>query len=846
MDFSESISQAALQSENEILQIFQTSRTGLTNKEALQRIDQYGPNVIPTKEKTLFHLFLKQWNDPFVYLLLVASILAFGSKDVYNGFLILFFIAIDVFFSFYQEAKARNILLYLNKKLALTCTLLRDNKIISIDKTLLVPGDIVIFTAGTIVSADIRVLEAHSLVIDESILTGESTNIIKTSQPLTTPTDEIFKMNNILFAGSHILRGQGKGIVIATGTQSQIGSIAQLVAEVRPPSSYVKGVKQFSKTIALIAFVSIPLIIIIQFIINPTVQAANLIIFAIALIVGIIPEAFPAVIAFALGRAAITLDKNNVIIKRLSSIEDLADIDILCVDKTGTLTENKMNIADIIAQDTNELLLFGLLSIEDPHFLTNFDAALLEKIDPVIRQKAATFKLIFKKTFDSESLTSNAVVQDSKGEKYLIVRGAPEVLLQISSHFNKPKKTFENLFKEKGEEGKRILAIAIKPIKNDKFNSSDENNLTFLGFFSFIDPIKPSAQRTIESAKKFGINVKVLTGDAKEVAYFITKEIGLISSPQQIINAQELKKLSDAAFEKTCFDNIVFSRVTPTMKLKILNTLQKKYAVGFLGDGINDTPALQAAHVGIVVKEAVDIARQAADIIILEKNLSILIFAIKEGRKIFANIDTYVKTTLSSNLGNYYSIGLLALVLPYLPILPIQILLVNLLSDLPLLAISTDHVLPKDLKEPKQYQLGKGLFFILFLASISVFLDLALFGLYYNTIPIPLIRTLWFILSVLTEIGLIFIVRNHSFFYSKPYPSIALITASLTVILFTVALPFTNLGHLFSFSLPTYSELLTISFLLVSYLIINELAKLFYFKKISPSSTKKNKKKSSF
>ncbi len=840
MNASKNISQWTLQSVTEILQTFKTSLTGLTNQEAEQRYQEYGPNIITGKETTLFHLFIKQFNDPFVYLLLIASILAFASKDIYNGFIIIFFIAIDIFFSFYQEAKARNTLLYLNTKLASDSTIIRHNNIITINKTSLVPGDIVIFSAGTIVPADIRILEAHSLIVDESILTGESANVIKSSQPLATSPDEIFKMNNILFAGSQILKGQGKGVVIATGITTQIGSIAQVVAEIRPISSYVKGVKQFSKIIAFIAFVSIPLIVAIQFIINPTVQITQLIIFAIALIVGIIPEAFPAVIAFALGRAAIALEKNNVIVKRLSSIEDLADIDILCVDKTGTLTENRMVLEDIIGQQGDELLLFGLLSIEDPHFLTNFDKAILEKISPAIQSKAQAFKQIFKKPFDFESLSSSVIVQDNAGNNYLIMRGAPEALMTVSSHFYKPQKTLEHLFNEKGQEGKRTLAIAVRQIEDHKLNFRDENNLTFLGFFSFIDPIKQSVQTTIESAKKFGIDIKVLTGDAKEVAYFITKEIGLISSPQQIIGSQELKQLSDPLFENACFDKVVFSRITPIMKLKILNTLQKKYAVGFLGDGINDTPALKAAHVGIVVKEAVDVARQAADIVILEKNLSILIFAIKEGRKIFANIDTYVKTTLASNLGNYYSIGLLALILPYLPILPIQILLVNLLSDLPLLAISTDHVLPKDLKEPKQYQLGKGLFFILLLASISVFLDLALFGLYYNTIPIPLIRTLWFMLSVLTEIGLIFIVRNHSFFYAKPYPSTALLIASLAITIVTVALPFIKLGHLFSFSVPTSSELITISLLFISYLLINELVKLFYFKKISPSSIKKN------
>ncbi len=849
-----SLSQMTALSVSDVIRALDSSLSGLTQSEASERQKLFGSNSMPSYERGLFRLFLQKLNDPFVYLLFIAASLSFVIGEKMNGMLLLIFILINALFGFFQEARAHKALKYLKKKLAATCSVKRDGKLITIDKSQLVPGDIVFLEGGAIVPADMRIVEDYNLIVDESILTGESVDIAKTSDALAKGATDIFDMKNMLFAGSHVMGGDGYSVVVAIGAHTQMGAIAQVVANVRPTSNYLKQVKQFSKMIALTALISIPLIMIGHYWVNKTASVGDLIIFAIALIVGIIPETFPTLITFALATAALRLAEHKIIVKRLLSIEDLGDIEILCTDKTGTLTENKMVLEQIVSDDADALLLYGFLSATKPFdpitisssdekkqrsldlmrstdVSTGFDTAIAEKMTPELLEKADGFVRESEIPFDSDRIRNTVSVRDSSGNELLIVRGAPELILELSAQISQPKEEIKKQFEQLGRQGRRILAIATKKITTKKISIDDEKDLTFVGFFSFIDPVKKSARETIASAQKFGLRLKILTGDTPEVAAFVAQEIGLVSSKDQVVNARDLAGMAQEDFQAACEKYVVFARITPIMKLNVVNALQKKYSVGFLGDGINDTPALKAAHVGIAVQEAVDVAREAADIIVLEKSLSIIIFAIKEGRRIFANINTYVKTTMSNNLGNYYSLGILSLLLPYLPILPIQILLVNILSDMPLLAISTDNVLSQDLREPKRYQFNKDFLLIVLLAVIGSLPDISIFAL-YRAAPESVARTLWFIVNIVTEIGLIFIVRNRRFFFSKPYPSLALIVASCVVTSVSLALPFTTLGQqYFYFVIPTIAQLITIVGILIVFLALSEIVMLVYYRK---------------
>ncbi len=827
---SYAISQAGIKSSQEILNDLATSLQGISRQEAEERLKTCGPNAVTKKEYGLVTIFIRQLKNSFVYLLSAASFFSLLIGELGNGLILLFFVAFDVLLSFYQEAKSYRTLLLLKKELPRVVTVIRDNRQLDIHQTLLVPGDIVLLKAGMIVPADIRVLQAQNMVADESILTGESIQVAKSAEPLKKQVQELNEMGNMVFAGTVLMSGIGLGVVIAIGENSQLGSIEGLIAKIKPESSYEQNITKLFKMLAHIALITVPTIVIIQAIINPTTHILGLITFAIALIVGILPEAFPAVMAFSLARGALLLAKHDIIVRRLTAIEDLGDIDILCVDKTGTLTESKLVLQKVVASDQDTIVLWGLLSAATDDSKAGFDVAITSYASEKVKEKTKSFRRLAEIPFDSERIRNSELVEDEKGERILIVRGAPEVLLNISSQTEQPRDELEKQFVEVGEEGGRILGIAIKKITQESITKDDETDLTFVGFFIFFDPIKKTVKATLKRAESFGVAIKVLTGDAKEVAFFVAKEVGLLQSAAELITGAELNELSEAEFENACLKYTVFARINPSIKFRIVKSLQKNHDVGFLGNGVNDAPALKTANVGIAVKEAVDVARESADVVLLRKDLSVLIDGIEQGRKIFANINTYVKTTISSNIGNHYSLGFFALLLPFLPLLPIQILLVNLLSDLPLLTIVTDNVLPTNLKEPKRYQLNKGLLYMFLLASISIIPDIILFAL-YRRLPERRFQSLFFILGILTEVALVFVVRTHTFFLRKPYPSVPLLLASVLVAMMAIAIPYSRLGnYLFAFVPPLPSEVITIIGLVFVYIGMSETMKLIYFR----------------
>lgn len=816
---------------------FKTSTQGLSEKEVKNRQTVYGLNEVKVKETGLLDVLIRQFKSPFFYLLFVVSIISLLIGEKIDSVVIFLFILINTSLGFFQEARAVRTASLLKKYLPQKTKVIRDGEIKIIEQQFLVPGDVVIIEAGNIVPADLRVIETENLIVDESVLSGESVPIPKISETLSEKAQEIFEAKNVVFGGTSIISGESEGIVLATGKNTVIGEIAKLTAETARQSVYERDLLNLSRLVLRIVVATGVVVFLANLIVRGGANALQFLSFSIALVVSIIPEALPVVVTFALSQGALRMAKKKVIVKRLSAVEDLGDIEVLCIDKTGTITENKLWLHGIYSADKNRCLLYGFLassciengaeSIRDP-----FDVALFREVPRETRRYSRKIKTICEIPFNSFRMRNSVLVKMPEKDKLLIVRGAPEIILRLSSKLEgeADRLKIEKEIEKEGREGKRVLAVAFKKFKEDEFSDDDEKGLTFLGYFSFHDPLKSKANEAIHSAKEMGIQIKIITGDSKEVAGKIGKEVGLITDPEKVILGETLDSLSSDEFEKACHEFSVFARISPKTKYEIVESLEKKYEVGFLGEGINDAPALKIANVAIAVREGVDISREVSDIILLQKDLRILVDGIEEGRKIFSNINKYIKCTLASNFGNFYSIAAISLFIPFLPMMPVQILLVNLLSDFPLIAVASDNVDAKELKKPKLYKLESMILLVFCLALVSTIFDFVFFGLFFKAGERNL-QTLWFIESIVTEILLIFSIRTSGLFFKAKFPSFPLAALAVITIATTVFLPFTQAGHeFFHFVSPPINSLMIVLSLLIGYFFLSEIVKLIYFK----------------
>lgn len=849
MDFS----QYTNKNIKEIFEELESSENGLSESEAKKRQKIYGLNEIKAKEVGIFDILIRQFKSPFFYLLFIAAITCFLIRQFVDGFIIFAFVFINVSLGFLQETRAQRAIYLLKKYIPSKTKILRSGSVKIIDKRFLVPGDIVVLETGDMVPADLRIIKAENFLVDESVLSGESMPLTKTSAPLSQKTQEIFEASNVAFAGTLIVSGRAEGVAVSTGKETVIGRITKLVSGIKRESDYEKDLFKLSKIVLRTVVITITFIFLANLAIKGTASFSEMLVFSLALIVSIIPEALPVVITFAFSEGALKLAKEKVVVKRLSAVEDLGNIEILCTDKTGTLTKNKLELKDIFAKDKEKILLYSLLVsnwsesiIQDN--LNPFDSALYKKAPDNVRQSLRKFKKILEFPFDPHRLRSSALLENEEGKLILITKGAPEVILKLSSKFEYGlgNLELEKKIKQRGMEGKRILAVAFKEYGKRDFSENDEKNMIFLGYFAFEDPLKETAKEAINLARRLGVAIKMITGDSKEVAGHVAKEFALVNSSKEVILGETLNSLSEEDFEESCHRFSVFARVSPETKLKIIKSLQKKYTVGFLGEGINDTPALKIANVGIVVQEAADVPRETADIILLEKDLKVIVNGIKNGRNIFSNINKYIKCALASNFGNFYSIAVISLFVNFLPMLPVQILLGNLLSDFPLIAITTDSVDPEELRKPKSYQFSYFIRLIICLALVSTVFDFLFFGIFYGILyrnQPAILQTLWFIESILTEVTLIFAIRTQHSFLKTKRPSLTLITLAIIDSLFIVLLPFSSWGQrFFHFAHPPISAVLIVFSLVFSYFITSEIVKLIYFHvKPPPNSSIKSR-----
>lgn len=817
----------------EVFTDLKTSRSGLSQEEVFLRQKEYGLNEISTKENNFFDILIRQFHSPFFYLLFIAAMVALFIGEKIDTIVILMFVAANILIGFIQEFKAERAVSLLKNLVHQKVKVLREGSEEIVEKKYLVPGDVVLLEGGDIIPAELRVFDVQNFLVDESVLTGESVPVSKVLEESPKEEKETFKANNILFAGTAVVSGKAQGIVVAMGKDTSFGQIIKLVATNNHQSAYEKNLLYFCRLILKIVVTTVVLVFLLNLIIKGPANIFEFSLFCIALIVSILPEALPAVVIFALSRGSLKMAKNHVVVKRLSAIEDLGNIEVLCSDKTGTLTQNKLSLEKIISADKNKALLYALLGSgnKKSQNVNPFDVAFFARADYGVLENLKKYEVISELFFDSFRMRASYLVKNLKGEKILITRGAPEIVLRRCSKFSGSfeRKEIKEDIEREGLDGKRILAVAFKKLDKNNISEKDEGGLTFLGYFVFEDPLKNTAEEAVRLSRKLGVQIKIITGDSKEVSGYIAKKVGLITSYEKVILGQDLEKLYQDDFDNACEDNAVFARVSPETKYKIIKSLQKKYEVGFLGEGINDVPALKVADVGIAVAGATDIAREASDVVLLQKDLRVIIDGIKNGRNIFANINKYIKLTLASNFGNFYSIAAISLFINFLPMLPIQILLTNLLSDFPFIAIATDSVEVEELRKPKMYQLHMVLPLIISLALVSTVFDFLFFLIFYKQQP-GVIQTLWFIESILSEIVLIFIIRTRLLFWKAKRPSVWLLSLILIDGIFIVALPFFAFGHeLFHFVTPPIFQLFIVIALVGAYFAASEVVKLVYF-----------------
>ncbi len=810
---------------------------GLSREEAASRLVKFGPNEVAGQEAAWWSILLRQFKSPFIYLLIFASILALALGEIIDALLIFLFLAINAGLGFYQEYRSEKTIELLKKYVVSYSKVLRGGKIISINSKELAPGDIIIVETGDRIPADIRFIEAASLTVDETILTGESISVHKTVDALKEEASDYYEAVNLGFAGTTVLNGEARGIVIGTGANTAMGKIARLTGQTRHISNFEKGISSFSKFILKLVGVTLLFVFAANvFIKGDKLDLAELTLFSIALAVSVIPEALPVVTTFSLSRGARKLAKKKVVVKRLSAVEDLGGIEVLCTDKTGTLTENSLVVSGVYHKSLPDTILYANLAASsvEKKKLEPFDIALWEKLGDEFKKKIKNYSRVAEMPFNPES-KRNIVAMSNNGQYELITRGAPEVIVDFCPELNNEnKKEINRWIRDEGRQGRRVLAIAKRELRSKDIDiEKNDHGYLFVGLVSFADLIKSSAYEAVQQAISLGVKIKILTGDSKEVAGAVAHQIGLIESPEEVVTAAEFASMPNSKKEKALLKYAVFARVSPEQKYNIIKILQEKYEVGFLGEGINDAPALKVAGVSLVVDKAADIAREAADIVLLKKSLQVILDGIEEGRVVFANTSKYITSTLASNFGNFFAVAIASLMIDFLPMLPLQILLVNLLSDFPMIAISTDTVDKKELKSPQKYNIKDIAILAIVLGFVSTVFDFIFFGLFFRISP-GVLQTNWFIGSILTELVFLFSVRSKDFFLKSKPPSAVLLVLTILAFLVTIILPYSGLGQaVFNFTRPSVYHLTLILSIVAVYFVCTEMVKLIYHKSLN-------------
>ena len=832
----------------EFLRELNTSEKGLDDTEAARRLEEYGLNEIPSAgRRTSFSMFVSQFKNPLVYVLIFASALAGFLGEITEAVIIIVIMLANALLGFIQERKSERAVDELRKYLSYTAMAVRKGRKIAIDTSKLVPGDFVHLAIGDVVPADIRLLDADEFQTDESVLTGESTPVDKDTIPVELDNPLPHQLSNIALMGSTVTNGSGVGVVAATGRKTYFGHVASKLSLLPPMTDFQKNIAGFGNFLVKV----ILLLTVFVFLVNSVLGHGvfESLIFSLALAVGIIPEALPVVITVGLSDGAIRLVKKNVVVKRLEAIENMGNIDVLCTDKTGTLTQNKIKVEDIVDPNgTSDLRLikFALLCntavVEGDRILGNpIDVAIWGYAREKKFDEAGlnAFTRVHEIPFGFNRRRMSVVVEISD-RRLLITKGAPESILGVSTAVgneieNQPisqaTMDLNALIEKYRQAGNRLIALACKTIeKKLDYSVADEGGLTFVGLLFLSDPPKEDSAPAISQLKSLGIKLKILSGDDPVVTADVCRRLG-IDFEGRVLTGVDIENMQEGELRQAVEGNDVFGRVTPEQKYAIVDALRKNgHVTGFLGDGVNDAPALKLADVGISVDSGVQVAKEAASIILLEKSLGVIADGVAEGRKAFGNMTKYIMNTISANLGNMFTLAVGSLFLPFIPLLPSQILLTNLLSDAPLLTISTDRLDEEGLRAPKRWNIGLIAKFALFFGLISSIFDfVTISSLVYLLHAGPeLFRTGWLIESVMSEILVTFSIRTRRKFF-KSRPSNLLIVASVIMASTTLFIVYSPIGLFFEFVKPPLWFLGLIFGVLICYFLFVEGLKHLFF-----------------
>jgi Mg2+-importing ATPase len=800
---SERLIDSARQSPEELFRVLETGPNGLTGEEVEDRRRRYGMNEVAREKKR--SLPARLWDNvknPLVILLTALGAISFATGDVRATAVIGIMVVLGVVLRFFQELRADGAAEKLRAMVKTTATVLHGGERHEIPLHDLVPGDIVFLSAGDMVPADVRLLSAKDLYINQAALSGESMPVEKTAALPPAGMNNPLEMTDLGFLGSNVESGTGTALVVQTGAQTYFGSMAATLTGARIETSFDKGINSFTWLMIQFMAVMVPAVFLFNGFSKGNWLEAFL--FALAVAVGLTPEMLPMIVTVNLSKGAIAMSAKKVIVKRLNAIQNFGAMDVLCTDKTGTITQGRIILKrhlDVSGNENEQILNLGYLNSYHQTGLKNLlDAAVLEHVG--IEEKVAalgTFRKIDEIPFDFKRKRMSVILEDQTGRQLLLCKGAVEEIFAICDRVEVRGEVLtrsaehddhrQQLVNRLNGEGFRVIALAYKEFPagegRREYSVTDEAGLILKGFLAFLDPPKETAAEAIRRLRALNVAVHILTGDNELVTKTICRQVGL--PVDNVLLGPDIERLSDADLAQAVEGVTIFAKLSPADKQRIIRALQSHgHVVGFLGDGINDAPALRAADVGISVDSAVDIAKEASDIILLETSLTVLEQGVEEGRRIFGNITKYIRMAASSNFGNMFSVLGASLVLPFLPMLPIQVLINNLLYDFSQTTIPSDTVDPEWLTRPRKWEIGNLRRYILFIGPISSIFDYATFGVMLFVFGAwnnpALFHTGWFVESLFTQTLIIHVIRTNKIPFLQSRASGALITASLIIV----------------------------------------------------------------
>jgi len=826
-----------------LLASLQTKASGLSTLDAQKKLVNYGKNTIVSKNKTSpFVLFLTQFKNPIILILLFATIVSIYVGEQTDAIIIFFIIILSGLLSFWQEYTASKSMEKLLDMVRITTTVLRDDKEVTVNNEDVVPGDIVLLSAGSMVPSDGLLLESESLLVDESALTGEPYPIEKQASILDENTP-LADRTNSLWMGTHVVSGSGKLIIVNTGSYTKFGEISQQLSIKKPETEFERGIRKFGFMLMIITIILVFTIFAVNIFLKKPLLDTFM--FSLALAVGLTPQLLPAIVSINLSRGSKVMAKEKVIVKRLSSIENLGSMNILCSDKTGTLTDGNVKVKDSLSVAGNfseKVFLYAYLN-------SMFESGFVNPIDTAIRTyktlDISEYKKIGEQPYDF--IRKRLSVFVTKGNnplaaKTIITKGAFDKVIDICTKIETDKGTIDNIekyyddivakYQELSTNGYRTLGIAYKDCEENttQLTRDDESDMIFLGFITLFDSPKEGIKDTIQKLENLGISLKIITGDNRFIAANVMQQLGYPDA--KILTGAEIRDINDIALIHQALQTKVFAEIEPNQKERIILALKKSdNVVGYIGDGINDVSALHDADVSISVDSAVDVAKETADIVLLEKNLEVLVQGVLAGRTTFTNTMKYVFMATSANFGNMFSMAGASLFLPFLPLLPKQVLLTNLMTDLPAMTIASDNVEPDVISKPHRWDISFIKKFMLTFGLISSIFDYITFGVLILVLDADetLFQTGWFMESVISASIIVLVIRSRKMFF-KSKPSNNLIIATFSVVIATVLLQYTPLAAILGFEqLPAKLQYL-IAGIVCLYILAAELAKKVFYR----------------